>query len=227
MTARRLCACMRYCMIPAPSRRATMPTARRIATPTNRARTAHSIVESTSPVSKAGSTTCSVDQPSTQASATVRAANSRLPRVETAKTHGSRLTATQMTANPSRVVAARVGASASLTPTSTPDCHRPADHRANQPHWQAIPRDRSATLARRERQALCDTALALDACRPDAVRRLGRHHAPRPPDRPRAQAAALCGDHHPRPRRAHRAGDAPRRPPGASRRWSRRSASPR
>ncbi len=126
VTARRLCACMRYCMIPAPSRRATMPTARRIATPTNRARTAQSMDESTSPVSKAGSTTWSVDQPSTQASATVRAPNSRLPRVERAKIHGSRLIATQMTANPSRVVAALVvGALVGVVTTASPDSPDP------------------------------------------------------------------------------------------------------
>ena len=95
---------MRYCMMPAPSRRATMPTARRIATPTNSASTAQSIAGADLAVSKAGSTTLSVDQPSTQASATVSAPKSRLPRVERAKIQGSRWIATPSTANPSRVV---------------------------------------------------------------------------------------------------------------------------
>ena len=94
VTARRLCACMRYCMIPAPSRRATIPTARRSATPRNSASTATSRLLSISPSLKAGSSTWSVDQPSTQASATVRAPKSRLPTVESVKIQGSRLMAT-------------------------------------------------------------------------------------------------------------------------------------
>ncbi len=57
-----------------------------------------------SPSSKAGSTTWSVDQPSTQASATVSAPNSTLPSVERVKIHGSRRMATPRTANPSRSV---------------------------------------------------------------------------------------------------------------------------
>ncbi len=56
------------------------------------------------PVSKAGSTTWSVDQPSTQASATVSAPKSTLPSVERVKIHGSRRIATPRTANPSRSV---------------------------------------------------------------------------------------------------------------------------
>ena len=54
MTARRVCACIRNCMIPAPSRRATMPTARSSATPMNRAKTATSMSVPISPVSNAG-----------------------------------------------------------------------------------------------------------------------------------------------------------------------------
>ena len=57
------------------------------------------------PSSKAGSSTLSVDQPSTHASATVSAPKSTLPSVERAKIHGSRLMATPRTRNPSiRVV---------------------------------------------------------------------------------------------------------------------------
>ena len=52
------------------------------------------------PVSKAGSSTWSVDQPSTQASATVSAPNRTLPSVESVKTHGSRRMATPSTRKP-------------------------------------------------------------------------------------------------------------------------------
>src|SRR3954452_2774035 len=95
---------MRYCITPAPRRRATMPTARRIATPTNSARMVSSPPTSTTPSSKAGSTTWSVDQPRTHASATVSAPNRRLPSVESVKIHGSRRVATPSTAKPSRNV---------------------------------------------------------------------------------------------------------------------------
>ena len=54
VTARRLCACMRYCMTPAPSRRATMPTARSSATPRNSASTATSSPLPISPSLNAG-----------------------------------------------------------------------------------------------------------------------------------------------------------------------------
>jgi hypothetical protein len=67
------------------------------------------------PVSNAGSRTCSVDQPSTHASATVSRPNSRLPIVERVNTHGSRLIATQMTRKPSTVVAARWAGDGVLT----------------------------------------------------------------------------------------------------------------
>ena len=61
------------------------------------------------PVSKAGSTTWSVDQPSTQASATVRAPKTTLPSVERVNTQGSRRMATPSTRNPaSKVESARV-----------------------------------------------------------------------------------------------------------------------
>src|SRR3954449_10746910 len=95
---------MRYCITPAPSRHATIPTARSRATPTNSARTATRPPAGTSPLSKAGSTTWSVAQPRTQASATVSAPNSRLPSVDNVKIHGSRRIATPRTAKPSRRV---------------------------------------------------------------------------------------------------------------------------
>ena len=78
-----------------------MPTARRIATPRNSAKIATRPLVVVVPVSKAGSTTLSVDQPSTQASATVRAPNSTLPSVERVKTQGSRRMATPSTRKPS------------------------------------------------------------------------------------------------------------------------------
>ncbi len=115
VTARRLCACMRYCMMPAPSRRATMPTARSSATPRNSASTASSMSAPISPSRNAGSRTWSVDQPSTQASATVRAPKSTLPIVERVKIQGSRLIATHSTPKPSEVVAARDDPTVSLT----------------------------------------------------------------------------------------------------------------
>src|SRR5687767_4945155 len=95
---------MRYCMMPAPQRRATMLTPRTIATPTNRAAAVTSAPVVATPVSNAGSTTLSADQPSTQASATVRAPNRIAPTVETLNTHGSLRTATLRTVNPSRRV---------------------------------------------------------------------------------------------------------------------------
>ena len=130
VTARRLCACMRYCMMPAPSRRATMPTARSRATPRKSASTATSSSVAISPFSNAGITTCWVDQPSTHASATVRAPKSRLPIVDSVNTQGSRLIATQMTRNPSRVVAARVVTTDSLTEPRFP---RLGTRRGNRP----------------------------------------------------------------------------------------------
>src|SRR5689334_16354732 len=98
---------MRYCMTPAPSRRATMPTARRMATPRKSATIVTRPPGRTSPSWNAGSTTWSVDQPSTQASATVSAPNSTLPRVERVKIHGSRRMATPRTRKPSRSVPSR------------------------------------------------------------------------------------------------------------------------
>ena len=79
VTARRVWACMRYCMMPAPRRRATMPTARRIATPRKSAEDRPEQAGADLAVSNAGSTTWSVAQPSTQASATVSAPKSTLP----------------------------------------------------------------------------------------------------------------------------------------------------
>ncbi len=78
-----------------------MPTARRIATPMNSAKMVTRPLVVVVPDSKAGSTTLSVDQPSTQASATVRAPNRTLPSVERVKTQGSRRMATPSTRNPS------------------------------------------------------------------------------------------------------------------------------
>src|SRR3546814_19397856 len=94
-------------MSPAPSLRATIPTARRMATPTKSPRTAHRIEASISPVSKAGMIACSVDHPSTQASATVSAPNRMLPRVEAANTHGSLRIATPRHRKPYRIADAR------------------------------------------------------------------------------------------------------------------------
>ena len=93
-------------MTPAPSRRATMPTARSRATPTNSPRTAQRIAEEISPFSNSGSTACWVDQPSTHASATVSAPRT-LPSVDRVKTQGSRRMPTASTANPSRRVEVR------------------------------------------------------------------------------------------------------------------------
>src|SRR3954447_17725440 len=112
---------MRYCITPAPSRRATIPTARSSATPTNRARIATSPPAGTTPSSKAGSTTCSVAQPSTHASATVRAPKSRLPSVDSVKIHGSRRIATPMTAKPSRRVPSPFLTSTTLRSGHDPD----------------------------------------------------------------------------------------------------------
>ncbi len=96
--------------------------------------------------------------------------------MESVKIQGSRLIATQMTANPSRVVAARCR----QHPTRSPDHalldwdlargNRPAPAGYSRPPTghELIAEDRLATvgtvtdtLVRRERHALCDTALAL------------------------------------------------------------------
>src|SRR6476661_268365 len=98
-------------MMPPPRRRATMPTARRIATDMNSTKTHTSMSVPISPLSNAGIRTCCVDQPSTQASATVSTPNSTAPRVATVNTRGSRLTPTHRTRNPSRVVVPRSSAS--------------------------------------------------------------------------------------------------------------------
>src|SRR4051794_10618205 len=140
---------MRYCMTPAPSRRATMPTARSSATPTKSPRMASSPPGRTSPSWKAGSTTWSVDQPSTQASATVSAPKSRLPRVERVKINGSRRMATPRTAKPSRRVP------------------RSLDLGLDGSALTAPPYDRGMTsLAQTERAALCDLALQLGEDQP-------------------------------------------------------------
>ena len=78
-----------------------MPTARRIATPTKSASTAIRAPRVVVPVSKAGRSTLSVAQPSTQASATVSAPKSRLPAVESEKISGWRRIATPNTRKPS------------------------------------------------------------------------------------------------------------------------------
>src|SRR4051794_3718951 len=139
---------MRYCITPAPSRRATMPTARRSATPTNSPTMVTSPPGRGSPSLKAGRTTWSVDQPRTHASATVSAPNSRLPRVDSVKMPRSRRMATASTANPSRRVPR------SPVPTVRLVLTRP-------------PYDRPMTrLARAERAALCDLALQLGEDQP-------------------------------------------------------------
>ncbi len=92
-----------------------MPTARRIATPRNSAITATAIPADVSPVRNAGRTAWSVAQPRTHASATVSAPNSRLPRVESVKIHGSCRIATPSTRNPSRIVDRRSSASVSTS----------------------------------------------------------------------------------------------------------------
>ncbi len=71
VTARRYVACSRYCMIPAPSRRATMPAALSSETPTMASPAAASAAVVVSPVRNAGSTTSSTIRPSTHAEATV------------------------------------------------------------------------------------------------------------------------------------------------------------
>ena len=186
VTARRLCACMRYCMTPAPSRRATMPTARSSATPRNSASTATSSPLPISPFSNAGSSTCWVDQPSTQASATVRAPNSTLPIVESVKTQGSRLIATQMTAEAlerggrSRRLT-RLAHRTTLSSSGPARGNRAATRRLFPgadivtnplPSRTASVWSVTLTLARRERHALCDTALDARPRRADPVRRL-------------------------------------------------------
>ena len=176
VTARRVCACIRNCMIPAPSRRATMPTARSSATPMKSAKTATSRSVPISPFSKAGSTTWSVAQPSTQASATVSVPKITLPRVETAKIHGSRLIPTQSTASPAVVVPRRVRSSVTCTPllrganpAASPGYSHPSTS-GRPPSRSTYARAMTATpdaesLAKRERRELCDLALALG---PDA-----------------------------------------------------------
>ncbi len=96
-----------------------MPTARRMETPTKSPSTAQSSPADVSPVLKAGSTACSADQPSTQASATVSAPKRTLPSVERVKTHGSRRMATASTANPSRMVEARADTRSPYAPPPT------------------------------------------------------------------------------------------------------------
>ena len=108
VTSRRYAACIRYCITPAPSRRATMPTARRIETPTKKATTATSTPGPMVPSRNAGTIAWSVAHPSTQASATVSAPKSTLPSVDRVKIHFSRRIATPSTRNPSRNVEVRV-----------------------------------------------------------------------------------------------------------------------
>ena len=62
-----------------------MPTARSSATPRKSASTVHSRAALISPSRNAGMTTWSVDQPRTQASATVSAPKRTLPSVDSAK----------------------------------------------------------------------------------------------------------------------------------------------
>ena len=114
VTSRRSWDCIRYCITPAPQRRATMLTPRTIATPMKSATAVTSAPSGATPSSKAGSTTLSVAQPSTQASATVSAPKSSAPTVEMVNTHGSRRMATPSTSKPRRRVARSWAACAGL-----------------------------------------------------------------------------------------------------------------
>ena len=153
-----------------------MPTARRIATPRKSPRTAQSRPAPISPVSKAGITTWSVDQPSTQASATVSTANSTLPEGREREDPGL---------TPDRATPALRTLHEWSSPAALPDRHSPVvapllvAHRRAQhldvagyslatdtvPIARAASRRPMTSLARRERHALCDLALELG---PDA-----------------------------------------------------------
>ena len=210
--------------MPAPSRRATMPTARRIATPRNSARMATSPPVVVVPVSKAGSSTWSVAQPSTQASATVSAPKSTLPSVESVKTQGSRRMATPRTRNPASRVES-VWASARLTGSEP---HQRWSHNARNP--RCAPRHsahRISPRGRRDPRIAHGADVAHRACRPVQHRprgRRGRPHAVRgldgqgpghPPARPRARPARRPRHPDPPARRAHRPlGDAQAGEPG-------------
>ena len=159
-----------------------MPTARRMRDADEQGEHRQQHRRPTSPVAKAGSTTWSVDQPSTQASATVSAPNSTLPSVESVKIHGSRRIATPSTAKPSRVVdrvVRRAAVTRSLcappSPRSTPR-QRPRPLRlfavADIPGIaliRPVRRLRRMTTRRprpTERVALCDLALEVGADAP-------------------------------------------------------------
>ena len=179
-----------------------------------------------SPSRNAGRTTWSVAQPSTHASATVRAPNRTLPIVERAKIPFSRLIATHRTANPSRVVApvAHVSPPSSRTagnrsgwprysPAPTGQESRRHPSRPSRPRlcsapWSASPRSEPRSRVA-SGEALSDTALRRGARRAHAVRRLGRQGPGLPPARPREQPGRRARDRHPGPVRADRQGDGP------------------
>ena len=177
------------------------------------------------PSSKAGSTTWSVDQPSTQASATVSAPKSRLPSVESAKIHGSRRIATASTPNPARVVDPCRPARSSVTSSTAPVCApgRPDARRLPREPRGAVrvfpDADRSADSAPRLPSPhdplprptgtleLCDLALRPGRGRPHPLRGLGRQGPRRAPAGPGAPPARRGRDRRPRALRARRAGD--------------------
>ena len=207
MTARRLCACMRYCMMPAPSRRATMPTARRIATPRNSAEDRPEQARVDLAVANAGSTTWSVDQPSTQASATVSAPKSRLPTVERAKIQAPAGSRPRVRRSRPRVVdrlapPARPSPRSATSPVpsdlrpsgySTPPTpyHRDRASRAVEGAHRApmLARMSRALLARRERAGPLRPRAGAGRGRTDAVRRLDGQGPRHPPAGARAQPA--------------------------------------
>ena len=204
-----------------------MPTARRIATPRNSASTAQSRPLSISPVSNAGSTTWSVDQPSTQASATVSAPKSTLPSVESAKIHGSRRIATSEDARspPGRrpVVAPPAVRHLGRHPLRSSRTCGPSGYSTPQPLTIGIPAPRPSASAAahyarrmtvpsgppRTRGALRPRPRA-GRGRPDALRGLDRQGPGRPPAGPRAQPDRRVG---------HRGARA--RPGSPSGRWRR------
>ena len=152
-----------------------MPTARRIATPMNSAEDRPEQAGVDLAVAKAGSTTWSVDQPSTQASATVSAPKSRLPMVERVKIHGLapdrdpeygealarrrparlRLLVRHLVALPPPVPVGPPPVRVFHAANPLPARSRPPDRR------RMLARMSRALLARRERDALCDLALVL------------------------------------------------------------------
>ena len=173
VTARRVLACMRYCMTPAPRRRATMPTARRAAT----------AMKSPAPPTAAR---CRCGRPRRRAARRGRwtsraprrrprsARRIRLPSVGRVKISGSRRIATASTPKPARVVDPCRPPDRPSRRQPLPCVLRPGRARRREPRrGQGIPgrgravirrphpRRMTLSLARRERLGLCDLALAL------------------------------------------------------------------